>query len=417
MDYQPPRSACFRPDDYRDLRLFADRAEDTDDLVSRLDSYLVPDSPNDAHLLVRGQRGVGKSILVRRVLDLVQQKRDVLIAEVDCAVVGVGPENVLRKLARKLADEAIQNALDERLRTEANLLGRLTDATKVKAREVRTWSEQLRLSAAAAYKFADTVSFEFGMSRVAGKSREIEESSDRNVDAPFLQLLIADFLVDCARAEQKVILFVDNLDQAAVPERKEDVERVTDVVRFLAGLRDAVVVMTLRTEFVSRDLLKLCPSNVEIPPMDAEGLCEVAKVRMRHAGAEQRTKLKGAGFERLAKDLSQWTGNPWGFLSWLHHLDYYRKVDLRSADAATVVQALQPGVKMLYPGVKEADLRTLAKGFAGAPDDLRTAEELTASGITPALLDHAVAYGALIPDWLLDPHGYYLPPQLHFLAR
>src|SRR4051812_45164252 len=109
MDYIPPRSACFRPDDYKDLRLFADRSEDTDDLVSRLDSFLVPDSPNDAHLLVRGQRGVGKSILVRRVLDIVKAKRAVLIAEVDCAVIGVGAENVLRTLARKLADEAIEN--------------------------------------------------------------------------------------------------------------------------------------------------------------------------------------------------------------------------------------------------------------------------------------------------------------------
>lgn len=414
---QPPRSACFRPDAYKDLKLFADRAEDTDDLVSRLDSFLVPDSPNDAHLLVRGQRGVGKSILVRRALDLVQQRRAVLVAEVDCAVVGVGPENVLRKLARRLADEAIENALDERLRSEANLLGRLTDATKVKAREVRTWSEQLKLSAAAIYKLADTISFEFGMSRAAGKSREVEETSERAVDAPFLQLLIADFLADCARVEQKVILFVDNLDQAAYPEHKEDVERITDVVRFLAGLRGGVVLMTLRTEFVSRDLLKLCPSNVEIPPMDTEGLCEVATVRMRHAGAEQRTKLKSAHFDEIAKELSRWTGNPWGFLAWLHHLDYQRKVDVSAADPETLVTALLPAARMLYPGVKEADLRQIAKAFSGAPNDLHPADELTSRGVTPELLKQAIAYGALIPDWLLEPHGYYLPPQLHFLAR
>src|SRR5262245_1200589 len=115
MSYIPPRSACFRPDAYKDLRLFADRTDEADDLVSRLDSYLAPDSPNDAHLLVRGQRGVGKSILVRGVLDRVKQKWAVLVAEVDCAVIGIGPESVLRTLARELADEAIKNALDERL--------------------------------------------------------------------------------------------------------------------------------------------------------------------------------------------------------------------------------------------------------------------------------------------------------------
>ena len=32
------------------------------------------------------------------------------------------------------------------------------------------------------------------------------------------------------------------------------------------------------------------------------------------------------------------------------------------------------------------------------------------------MIESAVSYHALVPDWLLEAHGYYLPPQLHFLA-
>src|SRR5271165_4084905 len=113
MAYIPPRSACFRPDEYRSLLLFADRSEEREELESVLDSYLEPDAPGSAHLLVRGSRGVGKSILARKIVADAKEKWALLVAEADCATIGVGPEAVLRALARTLADEAVKNALDE----------------------------------------------------------------------------------------------------------------------------------------------------------------------------------------------------------------------------------------------------------------------------------------------------------------
>jgi Cdc6-like AAA superfamily ATPase len=252
MPYLPPRSACFRPDDYKDTQLFADRSEEREELVGVLDSYLEPESRADARVLVRGQRGVGKSVIARKVVAEVSQKWSVLVAEADCAAIGVGPEAVLRALARTLADQAFEHALDEGVKRGAEMVGRIAVAGKVKARDVRTWSQQLKIGVSATSKLYDTLALEFGMTRAIGHSKEVEESFERNVDAAFLQELIALFLSDCARAEQKVLLFVDNLDQAANAERREDVEQVVDLARFLFGLGDGVVLMTLRTEFAPR---------------------------------------------------------------------------------------------------------------------------------------------------------------------
>ncbi|MEO5730247.1 MAG: ATP-binding protein [Byssovorax sp.] len=415
MPYIPPRSACFRPDEYKDLKLFADRRDEREELISVLDSYLEPGGPGDVRVLLRGQRGVGKSMLARKVIAELGQRWALLVAEADCAMIGVGPEAVLRALARTLADEAAENALSEEVRRGAEIVSRIASATKVKARDVRSWSQQLKLGISATSKLYDKLAFEFGMTRIVGHSKEIEESFERTVDAAFLQELIATFLGDCARTEQKIVIFVDNLDQAANPERKEDVEQVVDLARFLFGLRAGVVVMTLRTEFVSRDLHKLYSYALEVDPMTPDGLCEVAAERIAQSGTRQRKALEEANFKAVTKTLSGWTGNAWGLLTWLQHLDY-AKVDVSGAEAAKLREALFRPIHALFPGLHDKELRDIAAPFAEKPNGFLTREELIKERLSEELIDRAISYHALVPDWLLEAHGYYLPPQLHFLA-
>ena len=73
MPYTPPLSACFRPAQYKDMRLFVDRTEELADLVDQLDSFFAPDGPDGAHILVRGERGVGKSMLVRKAVETIKE--------------------------------------------------------------------------------------------------------------------------------------------------------------------------------------------------------------------------------------------------------------------------------------------------------------------------------------------------------
>src|SRR5262245_52604665 len=104
MKFQPPRSACFKPEDYTSVDLFADREADREDLLQMLESFLAPDGPGAAHVLVWGPRGIGKSILSRWVIQQLADKLGVPVAEADCAGGASAPDSVLREIARSMAD-------------------------------------------------------------------------------------------------------------------------------------------------------------------------------------------------------------------------------------------------------------------------------------------------------------------------
>ena len=383
-----------------------------------LESYLTPDGPGEAHVLVWGPRGIGKSMLSRKVIMELVDKWGIPLAEADCASAGFAAESVLRKIARSMADEVIKTTNDHNLSHEAQLLGRLAAATEVKARDIRTWSDQLKIGISATSKLLDSLGFEFGMARAAGRSKEVEESFKRTVDASFLRDLIADFASDCARARQKLLIFVDNLDQSGYPARREDyVNAVTEIARFLFTLKDVVVLITLREEFVPHDMQKGDTHGIYVSPMKAAELLEVASKRIALAGERQQRALKEVGIARIADVLSGWTGNPWGFLKWLAEIDQTRTFDLGIATSTMIRDALLQIFKPYYPSVTSEELMMLGRAFRGQPEKYLTPEHLREADVSDQLRGRAIGDSALIPDWLLNPRGYSLPPPLHFLAH
>lgn len=418
MTYSPPRSACFRPEAYEALELFADRRDDLKNLVETLNSFV--EGPGaEARVLVHGSRGVGKSTLTRRALQQVQARNSLLLyGEADCAALGTGPDAVLKEIARSLTSAAQMRDVGSELKQAAQLFGRIAACSKVKAKEVRTWQQSLKIGVSATSKLLDTVAFEFGMARAAGKSKEIEESFERNVDSTFLRELLAGFLSDCRRADIVVLLFIDNLDQAAYAERQEQVRQILDLARLLFTLRHAVVVMTLRREFVSRDLPKYDSLSIDLPGMDVAGLLEVAQARMQQASPAKKDALEAAGFATLIDFIAGWTDNPWGFLKALAALDYAR-TDLRGAKATQIRDVLLAEAQKIFPRLQAQEIEALARPFRGKPSSLCSHTQLAEAGVSQELRERAASEHALIADWILDPtpQSYMLAPQLHFLAN
>ena len=417
MTYSPPRSACFRPEAYDSLDLFADREGDLQNLTETIDGFV--DGPGgEGCILVHGVRGVGKSTMARRAVRTVCDRWKLLLfGEADCARIGTGPEAVLREVARSLSSAVEARDTGRELKQAAQILGRLAACSRVKAKEVRTWQQNLKIGVSATSKLLDTVAFEFGLTRVAGKSKEVEESFERSVDATFLRELIASFLADCRRADLVALLFIDNLDQAAYAERQQEVSQIVDLARLLFTLRNAVVVMTLRREFVSRDLPKYESLTIEVPGMDLAGLRLVAKRRMSEASAQKQQALKDAEFDVLIDYLGGWTDNPWGFLKGLAALDFAR-VDLRGATAVRLRQVLLDEARKVFPRLSPEELELIGAAFRGGPSGMRTRADLDAAGIGKELRERATGEHAIIPDWILDPdpQSYRLAPQLHFLT-
>ncbi len=413
----PPRSACFQPNNYTSLELFANRHDLLEDLLGTLESYLDPDGPGEAYLLLRGTRGFGKSMLARKALSELNKRYAVLTAEVDCAVTGTNPEAVLRAIARSLVREVVNNVHENKdgLRKGSELFDRMTRATELKGKEVQSWTSQIKLSVGAAPKLYDTIAMELGMARVAGRSKEIEENYQRKVDAPLLLDLIGAFLLDCQAAGEKVLVFVDNLDQVGYPERKEDFEAIMDLARHLFGLKRCVVLATLRSEFVDRNLHKLHTLDFDVPGMSSDELMEVADKRMSGAGTRQKKALEEVSFRRIAEALSRVTDNVWAFLSWLEYLDQ-KASDLRGVTEVGLDEALLSSIQSLYRSLDPSELRAIGKVFSKGRSNFYKLAELETLGISRLALERAVSTYAIIPDQVVDPQGYTLAPQLHFLA-
>lgn len=413
----PPFSHCFRPHDYEDVNLFVDRERLIAHVQQCLSSLMDPDVPGESSLFVVGSRGVGKSILTRKALHEVIRERGPLYVAIDCAKLPHGSEPMLRELARCLAREAIENISEKQvqLRISAELLLRLASKTQVKVKEVRTWSSELKLGFSAKSKFTDALQFDFGMTRLAGKSRQVEESFERAIDAEYLKRLIDDFIADCAMASERVILFIDNLDQVRAPEKADEITKVTDLARYLVGLGRCLMIATLRSEFIGQDLLKLQAQRIDVPGMQPEELQLVARRRMGLTTPAKQGALRDAGFPGLFERLSTWTQNPWGFLTWLALFDSTPEpYDAGQPD--TLIQVLLKRARMQYSALSEDELRRVAAAYRDRPNEDATQSQLAGEGVDAGLLGRAVQHGLLHPDWLLDPQRYALAPFLHFLS-
>ena len=344
---KPIRSACFQPDNYTDLALFADRQAQVEDLHAILESFLGPGAPGEGRVLVRGHRGVGKSILTRGALQKVIDSLGPIAVTVDAARTGHGPDAFLRRLAADLSKEAIENVTDSTLVACAELLRRFSESSKVTVRETQQWTRSLNLGTSVKYRFLDKVQFEFGLTRATTRSRTVEDSYERTVDDNLLRELIQEFLTDCRTAGQHTVLFLDNLDQVGYGEIEEDVKRVTNLARHLFSLRNAVIVANLRSEFVSADLRKLYSHEVAVEGMGAEELLLVARARMLSASEKSRKEMQESGFLDLARQLTRWTNNAWGFLNWLMFLDY-QAINFSPEDEKSLQLALMRFAEQRY---------------------------------------------------------------------
>ena len=418
MAHEPTRSACFQPDNYKDLKLVANRHVLLDDIVETLKSFLDESGPGQGRVLVRGHRGVGKSMLIRKAIDQVVHELHVLRVEVDCADVAHGEEAVLRELSRALSNELLTNVFDTGLRSGAEYLLRLSEVTKVRVKDVKQWSTFLKFGSSIKYKLADTLEFEFGLNRSAGRSRELEETSERTVDALFLKKLIQNLIEDCARSDEKVkvVVFIDNLDQLGLLGAEEDIRRVTDLARYLLTLKECLVVATIRPEFVSPDLIKLYSKNITVRGMMPDELCEVVEKRMSTAGVRQQKALEDADFRTVAKTLAMCTDNVWGFLTWMAMLDY-EPLDAKADDVDGLIDVLAPLIQREHDGLSERELERIARVFEANPNGSLTRVSLFQAGIDDELRERAMKHGLLIPDSWLNPDRYMLSPRLHFLAR
>lgn len=411
---QATMSACFRPDDYKDLGLFADREELTSYLSDVLASLVDPQGPGQGHVLVRGDRGVGKSLLSRKAIDEVINELGPLFVAIDGAKL-YGEDALVRRLARELSAQVKLNATNSALIETAELLRQLCDKQKVTTQEVRSWSGSLSANIKLGGKLSEFLGVEFGIGGSLARPGSQSETTERLVDAAFLQDMIQALLSACAECELHTILLIDNLDQVGGGEREDDLRLVTAIAKRFLAFESCVIVLNIRSEFVSPELARHQTLTVEVPGMGAAELMIVFDARVAAGGERARDRVARGKLRALAEKLAARTDNAWAFLTWLAFLDYQPLPEpLTDADLDRLMQRYVGGANT---NMTWAELQRIALAFQRADERFIDRDELLrAPAVSIQLIERAVAYRVLVQEWVARDERYALSPNLHFLA-
>lgn len=297
-----------------DPRLFVNRSTDLRRAVRDLGD-IVESGARSKLLVVAGERGVGKSIFMRTVLDKVRTAHDerVIALTVDCR--NTGDRERLRRLAEKLADAVVDANMPEMeawiqpLR-EMRLTDRITRATNTTAgREYGATGE-------AGAGLWGVLQAKFGVQWKERREQGQRVELSLDVTPELLTHAIAATLSHVADQKRTVIVLFDDLDQAAGMQSPESARQGLEAVVALP----CVAILHLRNEVVFPDIRREVDAPIQLGPLVSGELEAILRHRLEAAQPKERDLLStDAGWAPVAQ-LLRGTGNPLVFLRWLSAL-------------------------------------------------------------------------------------------------
>lgn len=402
----PIYTYCLRPDDYEDTQLFVSRPE-AQQVQQILAAFL--DSPGSRRrLLVTGERGIGKSIGVRAALaHLEEERRDffpLIIAGDRCTTVRnllVTIAEVFSRRVRELFPH------DKDLLKQASHLPDMLRPEQTTRGEFHRRGQEIEGSVETDYGLILFIKARLGIRGTLSTERGTEESASIPLDDPFRTQLLAEVLRGVARQKgRQPLLFIDNLDQIA--ER----ERIEEFLRYLLWLDDLPVVVTVRSEFVSADILREHRQPLRFGPLTSQDLLSILERRLT-IGCPDAEALREAGLLTIARGLTRATTNPLAFLRWLEYLCWHTPMRRRA-----YFQDLKEYVRAYHETVAEDVLRVAHWFFETERGVVPRATWKEALGLDDDDINTLERQGVLVPDDVTRPREtrrYTLSPLLAFL--
>jgi len=401
----PIYTYCLRPDDYEDIRLFVPRHE-VEQVRQILTAFL--NSPaGRRRLLVTGERGIGKSIGVRATLArLEEERRDffpIIIAGDRCTTV----RHLLITIAETFSQRVRELFPDDKdLLKQASHLPDMLRPEQTTRGEFHRRGREIEAIAETDYGLIGFIKAKLGVRGSLSDERGAEESATIPLDDPFRIQLLAEMFRSVARQKgRQPLLFIDNLDQIA--ER----ERIEEFLRHLLWLDDLPIVITVRSEFVSADLLREHRQPLRFSLLTPPKLLSILERRLA-VDCPDAEALRQAGLLTIARGLTKATGNPLAFLRWLEYLCWHTPLRRRA-----YLRDLKEYVIAYHETVAEEVLRA-ARWFFAAERGAVLRATWKEAGLDDDDLDTLERQGVLIPDDVTrrgEARRYTLSPLLGFL--
>jgi len=402
----PIYTYCLRPDDYEDTHLFIPRPE-AEQVQQILAAFL--NSPGARRrLLVTGERGIGKSIGVRTaVARLEEERRDffpIVIAGDRCTTV----RHLLVTIAEVFSQRVRELFPDDKdLLKQASHLPDMLRTEQTTRGEFHRRGREIEAATETDYGLIGFIKVRLGVRGSLSSERGTEESAVIPVDDFFRVQLLAEVLRRvAAQKRRQPLLLVDNLDQIT------EKERIEEFLRYLLALDDLPVVVTVRSEFVSADLLREHRQPLRFGPLTPENLLSILERRLE-LDCPDAEALRQAGLLTIARGLTRATSNPLAFLRWLEYLCWHTPLRRRA-----YVQDLKGYVMAFHETVAGDVLRAARWFFETERGVVPRATWKEALDLDDVDLDALERQGVLIPDDVTRPREarrYTLSPLLEFL--
>jgi hypothetical protein len=410
---------------HADPDLLVDRAQEIRWLEQRIATYLLDRSPDRGGVIaVLGAKGVGKSIVTRRVLAALRRQHGhiTVFVTVDCRR-QLSQRRVLRQLADVLHEELARmrdhgtGKVSREIVDTAAVVKTLAGYTQVK---LSTLHENLAVFKKAADlkiggKLLDFLNAEFNIAiSREQRDRQAIEGEIQLDDTTLREALIR--MLHDVRAQDPnldVVIYLDNIDELDHDACYDDAKRehiraetlgLLDLCRAPAGL-----VLNMRTYYAST-LLREVDDILNLGPLAPDDMQEMLQVRLADERDEIRRALESDDWKATIEELCRAASTPFVFLRWLKFLAEWDK-----HGTGPIAKRLVGYSDHYLANISKEVLECVAKVFTPPTRTARREELLSACDGREAVLSQLIHAQAILPRDFWEPNEFTLDPELHYL--
>jgi Cdc6-like AAA superfamily ATPase len=368
---------------------------------------------------ILGDKGIGKSILTRRVI---AQLREVHAATTLFVTVDCRPARSQRDIFQRAASQLLEELKGRRdvaepLKAAVQAFAALTRFDEVTLRKAHEHLIQFKVGldlggSTSLFKWLDTT---FGISLTRSKKLIESLEGSISVNAALLHEAFVQLIEDIHRsAKLRVVLYLDNLEEL----RHETIARPISVREEVRGEVEALLdlseaplglIINMRTYYSSVLTRRISKRRTLGPLTRAEHLNILTRRIQRERSEVKKRVEQDPGIQASLQQLASMAHTPLAFLAWAEFVleeGLYANSDMR--------EALRGRLRNHYPDLV-ADIPKIAALFADNQATVNVEAVRDACGQSELILRKLLDQQVLLPDNYWDPSEFHLDPELGFL--
>ena len=360
--------------------------------------------------MIYGERGVGKSILVRKVIKDISEEDEKICITID-GNEARDPEDLLRDICKKLASglreyflQKTGGKIDKKIEREIVSLDYISDANLLKESNIKTIAERIEGEVGQSIGLLDFLSFRAKIAASEGSERGEAREIEQIIDTSFLIKLLEKVIDKIQESlDTDILIYVDNLDQL------ENKDSIDDFVTEIIKLKKAILVVSIRREVADRNIGRDFKEVELIKALTPEELVDVFEYRLK-TDCPKKKELLDTDLPYIVDTLKGCTGNPLSFLTWLHYLIVDSEID-----RSNILENLRGFTKTHYSTFDEAKIRNIAKYYISRDSEFISKKDFTDNtGIDSDMFDMLLDFGVIVPDNKYSPRLFKVSSDFMF---